>query len=75
MPESIIITDEPDFVDGHRSFVANGSAGVEPGWYEDRAVIVKVTRVAVSGDFEKIKKVSRNGAFVVAALTLRPAIL
>ena len=43
---------------------------IKQGRYEGRAVAVKIMKVGVTGDFEKIKQVSCNDAFVIGALTL-----
>ena len=73
----MIITDEIDFSDYHQPLIVKGFAGIKQGRYEGRIIAVKVTQVEVTGDFEKIKKVSWKDVFVIGALTLTlfPAIL
>ena len=76
LPEPMIISDGIDFSD-HKPLVRNGFTEIKQGRCEGRAVAVKIMKVEVTGDFEKIKKVGRGDVFVAGALTLRlfPAIL
>ena len=60
MPESMVITDEINPPVYHQSLVTDGFTDIRRGRYEDRTVLVKIMRVSVGGDFEKIKKVSQK---------------
>ena len=57
LPESMIITDGIDFSDYHQPLVRNGFIDIKRGRYEGRTVAVRIMKVEVTADFEKIKKV------------------
>ena len=61
----MVITDKIDYsVPGHLQ-TSGGFADIKPGLYKGYTVAVKVLRVALTDDFEKIRKVSGKDAFPV----------
>jgi hypothetical protein len=65
LPESMIITEKIDYSGSGQLYMSGGFADIKPGKYKGCTVAVKTLRVAVTDDFEKIKKVSGKDVFPV----------
>ena len=65
LPESMVITDKIDYSASGQPHTSGGFADIKPGQYKGCTVAVKILRVAVTDDFEKIRNVSGEGYFLV----------
>ena len=61
----MVITENIDFSASSQHYTSGGFADIKPGQYKGCTVAVKTLRVAMSDNFDKIRKVSRNETFVV----------
>jgi len=65
LPESMVITDKIEFSISGQSNALNRYADIKRGRYKGHAVAVKVLRVAMTDNFDEIRRVSRRQVFVV----------
>jgi hypothetical protein len=78
LPSSMVITEEIDFSAPNQLHTSGGFADIKPGRYKECTVAVKTMRVAMSDNFDRIRKVGRKLIFVVGwddAENSLPAIL
>jgi hypothetical protein len=65
LPESMIITEKIDYSASARPYTSGGFADTKSGQYKGCTVAVKILRVTVTHDFEKIRKVIAKDIFPV----------
>ncbi|KAF9789247.1 kinase-like domain-containing protein [Thelephora terrestris] len=56
LPESMVIKDEIEHPDSAQLQTSGGFADIKQGWYDGHMVAVKTMRVAVTDDFDKLRK-------------------
>ena len=78
LPESMFVTDKINYSVSGQLYTSGGFADIKQGQYGECTVAVKILRVTVADDFEKIRKVSGRDVSPVVqntAETRFPAIL